>query len=161
MESGVKGRFAPNYIRFNDSENRNKYPPNILKRERRIILEENTVKYKSKKFAVRIINLYKYLCDEKKEFILSKQVLRSGTSIGANIAESETAMSQKDFLAKIYIALKECNETLYWLDLLYETDYITDNQFQSLKTDCEEMRRMMSATTKTMLSNMERNSLAE
>ena len=161
MESGVKGRFAPNYIRFNDSENRNKYPPNILKRERRIILEENTVKYKSKKFAVRIINLYKYLCDEKKEFILSKQVLRSGTSIGANIAESETAMSQKDFLAKIYIALKECNETLYWLDLLYETDYITDNQFQSLKSDCEEMRRMMSATTKTMLSNMERNSLAE
>lgn len=161
MESGVKGRFAPNYIRFNDSENRNKYPPNILKHERRIILEENTVKYKSKKFAVRIINLYKYLCDEKKEFILSKQVLRSGTSIGANIAESETAMSQKDFLAKIYIALKECNETLYWLDLLYETDYITDNQFQSLKSDCEEMRRMMSATTKTMLSNMERNSLAE
>lgn len=161
MESGVKGRFAPNYIRFNDSENRNKYPPNILKYERRIILEENTVKYKSKKFAVRIINLYKYLCDEKKEFILSKQVLRSGTSIGANIAESETAMSQKDFLAKIYIALKECNETLYWLDLLYETDYITDNQFQSLKSDCEEMRRMMSATTKTMLSNMERNSLAE
>ena len=161
MKSEVVGRFAPNYIRFNDSENRNKYPPNILKRERRIILEENTVKYKSKKFAVRIINLYKYLCDEKKEFILSKQVLRSGTSIGANIAESETAMSQKDFLAKIYIALKECNETLYWLDLLYETDYITDNQFQSLKTDCEEMRRMMSATTKTMLSNMERNSLAE
>ena len=161
MESGVKGRFAQNYIRFNDSENRNKYPPNILKYERRIILEENTVKYKSKKFAVRIINLYKYLCDEKKEFILSKQVLRSGTSIGANIAESETAMSQKDFLAKIYIALKECNETLYWLDLLYETDYITDNQFQSLKSDCEEMRRMMSATTKTMLSNMERNSLAE
>lgn len=161
MKSEVVGRFAPNYIRFNDSENRNKYPPNILKRERRIILEENTVKYKSKKFAVRIINLYKYLCDEKKEFILSKQVLRSGTSIGANIAESETAMSQKDFLAKIYIALKECNETLYWLDLLYETDYITDNQFQSLKSDCEEMRRMMSATTKTMLSNMERNSLAE
>ena len=161
MKSEVVGRFAPNSIRFNDSENRNKYPPNILKRERRIILEENTVKYKSKKFAVRIINLYKYLCDEKKEFILSKQVLRSGTSIGANIAESETAMSQKDFLAKIYIALKECNETLYWLDLLYETDYITDNQFQSLKSDCEEMRRMMSATTKTMLSNMERNSLAE
>ena len=119
------------------------------------------MKYKSKKFAVRIINLYKYLCDEKKEFILSKQVLRSGTSIGANIAESEIAISQKDFLSKIYIALIECNETLYWLELLYETEYITDSQFQSLKQDCDEMRRMMSATTKTMLSNMEKSDLAE
>ena len=124
-------------------------------------MNENTIKYKSKKFAVRIINLYKYLCDEKKEFVLSKQILRSGTSIGANVAESDAAMSRKDFLAKIYIALKECNETLYWLDLLYDTDYITDSQFQSLKNDCEEMRRMMSATTKTMLSNMEKSDLAE
>lgn len=118
-------------------------------------MEENTVKYKSKKFAVRIINLYKYLCNEKKEYVLSKQVLRSGTSIGANIAESETAMSQKDFLSKIYIALKECSETLYWLELLYETEYINENQYQSLKNDCEEMRRMMSSTTKTMQSKYE------
>ena len=84
---------------------------------------EHTVKYKSKRFAVRIVNLYKYLCNEKKEFVLSKQILRSGTSIGANIAESECAISRRDFLAKVYIALKECAETLYWLDLLYETEF--------------------------------------
>ena len=72
---------------------------------------EKTAKYKSKRFAVRIVNLYKHLCEDKKEFVLSKQLLRSGTSIGANIAESECAMSDKDFLAKIYIALKECAET--------------------------------------------------
>ena len=79
----------------------------------KVMIEEKTVKYKSKRFAVRIVNLYKYLCDEKKEFVLSKQVLRSGTSIGANIAESECAISKKDFLSKIYIALKECSETIY------------------------------------------------
>ena len=80
---------------------------------------EKTVKYKSKKFAVRIVKLYKYLCDEKKEYVLSKQLLRSGTSIGANIAESECGISEKDFLSKIYIALKDSAETIYWLDLLY------------------------------------------
>ena len=80
--------------------------------------KENTVAYKSKRFAVRIVNLYKYLCTEKKEFVLSKQMLRSGTSIGANIAESECAISKSDFTAKIYIAFKEANETIYWLDLL-------------------------------------------
>lgn len=112
--------------------------------------EAETVKYKSKKFAVRIVNLYKFLCDEKKEFVLSKQILRSGTSIGANMAEAECAISRKDFLAKIYIALKECAETLYWLDLLHETEYITDIQYSSLQSDCEELRRMLSATTKTL-----------
>ena len=124
-------------------------------------MKKNVLADKSKDFALKIIKLYKHLNSEHCEYVLFQQLLKSGTSIGANIAESETAISQKDFLSKIYIALKECNETLYWLDLLYETDYITDNQFQSLKSDCEEMRRMMSATTKTMLSNMERNSLAE
>ena len=98
---------------------------------------EKTVKYKSKKFSVRIVNLYKYLCDKKNEYVLSKQILRSGTSIGANIAESECAISKKDFLSKIYIALKESAETLYWLDLLYETEYITDSQYESLYADCE------------------------
>lgn len=111
---------------------------------------ENTIKYKSKRFAVRIVNLYKYLCDEKREFVLSKQILRSGTSIGANIAESECAISKKDFISKIYIALKECVETIYWLDLLFETEYLTENEYISLKNDCEEMRKMMSSTTKTI-----------
>ena len=75
-----------------------------------------TVRQKSRQFAVRIVRLYQHLGNEKREFILSKQLLRSGTSIGANVAESECAFSRKDFLAKMYIAFKECNETLYWLD---------------------------------------------
>ena len=86
--------------------------------------ESITVQQKSRLFAVRIVRLYQYLCREKNEYVLSKQLLRSGTSIGANVAESECAFSRKDFLAKMYIAFKECNETLYWLDLLYDTDYL-------------------------------------
>lgn len=115
---------------------------------------EKTVKYKSKKFSVRIVNLYKYLCDKKNEYVLSKQILRSGTSIGANIAESECAISKKDFLSKIYIALKESAKTLYWLDLLYETEYITDSQYESLYADCEEIKKMLSSTTKTINSTI-------
>lgn len=115
---------------------------------------EKTVKYKSKKFAVRIVRLYKYLCDEKKEYVLSKQLLRSGTSIGANIAGSECAISEKDFLSKIYIALKESAETIYWLDLLFETDYLSEIEYKSMKDDCEELRKMMSSTTKTMNSKL-------
>ena len=84
---------------------------------------------KSRNFAIRIIKLYQTLRTEKKEYILSNQILKSGTSIGANIAESECAFSKKDFLAKVYIALKECNETLYWLDLLHETGYLTEEGF--------------------------------
>ena len=116
--------------------------------------KENTVKYKSKKFAVRIVNLYKYLCEQKKEYVLSKQILRSGTSIGANVAESECAISKKDFQSKIYIALKECVETIYWLDLLFETEYLSENEYNSIKSECEEMRKMMSATTKTINSTL-------
>ena len=116
--------------------------------------QDKTVKYKSKRFAVRVVNLYKYLSNEKKEFVLSKQILRSGTSIGANIAESECAISEKDFLSKIYIALKECAETLYWLDLLAETAYLKQDEYQSLYVDCEEIRKMLSSTTKTMTSKL-------
>lgn len=114
------------------------------------MLKENTVKNKSKKFAVRIINLYKYLTNSKKEYILSKQVMRSGTSIGANIAESECAISEKEFLSKIYVSLKECSETIYWLDLLNETEYLDSNMYMSLMNDCEELRTMLSSITKTM-----------
>ncbi len=114
--------------------------------------KEKTVKHKSKKYAIRIVNLYKHLCDDKKEFVLSKQILRSGTSIGANIAESECAISNKDFLNKIYIALKECVETIYWLDLLFETDYLSEEGYLSLRADCEEIRKMLSSTTKTIKS---------
>ena len=115
---------------------------------------ERTAKIKSKRFAVRIVKLYKYLCEEKHEYVLSKQLLRSGTSIGANLAEAECAISKKDFLSKIYIALKECAETKYWLELLNETEYLTEAQFQSIFSDCEELRKMLSATTKTLNSTL-------
>ena len=115
---------------------------------------ENTARCKSKRFAVRIIRLYQYLCEEKREFVMSKQLLRCGTSIGANLAEAECAISKKDFLAKVYIALKECSETKYWLELLAETEYITKEQFQSIWADCEELRKMLSATTRTLNSTL-------
>ena len=116
--------------------------------------EKRTVKYKSKKFAVRIVRLYQYLSDEKHEYVLSKQILRSGTSIGANIAESECAISRRDFVAKLYIALKECMATLYWLDLLRDTEYITQEQYSSLEQDCQELRKMLSSATKTINSKL-------
>lgn len=119
-----------------------------------MIETENTAKYKSKKFALRIVKLYKYMCDDKKEFVMSKQILRSGTSIGANLAEAECAISKKDFLAKVYIALKECAETKYWLELFFEAEYLTESEYNSLTGDCEELRKMLSSTTKTMSSTL-------
>jgi four helix bundle protein len=116
--------------------------------------ERRTAKKKSKAFAVRIVRLYRYLCDEKGEYVLSKQLLRSGTSIGANLAEAECAISRKDFISKVYIALKECVETKYWLELLHETDYLTEQEYQSINTDCEELRKMLSSTTKTLNSTL-------
>ena len=113
----------------------------------------NLVGEKSKAFAIRIVRLYQYLCSEKKEFVLSKQMLRSGTSIGANIAESEYGISRSDFLAKLYIALKETSETLYWLELLYRTDYISEAQYRSMQADAEELRRILSSSTKTTKQN--------
>lgn len=112
--------------------------------------EKATVSYKSKEFAVRIIHLHEYLCIENRAFDLARQVLRSGTSIGANIAEAGCAISRKEFLAKMYIAYKECVETLYWLEILYRTDYISEAQFRSLEEDCIELRKMLSSITKTM-----------
>ena len=115
---------------------------------------ENTAKNKSICFAIRVVNLYKYLREEKREFVMSKQLLRSGTSIGANLAEAECAISRKDFLSKVYIALKECAETLYWLELLCETDYLTSEQYWSMWKDCDEIRKMLSSTTKTINSTL-------
>ena len=97
-----------------------------------------------------MVNLYKYLVDEKREFVLSKQMLRSGTSIGANLAEAGCAMSRADFLAKNYIAFKECAETLYWLDLLKDTSYLTAAEYDSLVADCRELFKMLSSITKTI-----------
>lgn len=116
-------------------------------------MKESIVFDKSKSFALRIIALYKYLCDEKKEFILSKQLLRSGTSIGANIAEASCAYSSKEFLAKMYIAFKECAETAYWLELLYKAQYLNQPEFDSINTDCTELQKILSSITKTMKTN--------
>ena len=93
---------------------------------------KNIVKEKSLDFAIRIVNLYKYLTDSKKEFIMSKQLLRSGTAIGALVRESEHAESKADFIHKLSVALKEANETDYWLELLYRTEYLTEKQYQSI-----------------------------
>ena len=110
------------------------------------------VEEKSRKFAIRIVKLYKYLCEEKNERVLSKQLLRAGTSIGANIAEADYAISRSDFLAKTYISLKETAETIYWLKMLKETEYITSEQYESVYTDAEELRRLLSSITKTTKS---------
>lgn len=112
--------------------------------------EKNTVACKSKRFAIRIVRMYRYLCEQKHEYIMSKQVLRSGTSIGANIAEAECSISRNEFLAKMYIAFKECAETEYWLELLYETDYLDAGMYQDIRDDCMELRRMLSAITRTI-----------
>jgi len=116
--------------------------------------KENTARNKSKKFAIRIVNLYKYLCDEKKEYVLAKQLLRSGTSIGANLAEAEFAISDKDFLNKIYIALKECAETVFWLELLFQTEYLTETEYNSINEEAMELLKMLNATTKTINKKM-------
>jgi four helix bundle protein len=112
-------------------------------------MKESIIKEKSMAFAVRIVNLYKFLCEKKKEFVISKQILRSGTSIGANIVEAECAFSRKDFLAKIYIAFKECAETKYWLELLLRTEYINDNEYNGIAGDGEEIYKILSSITKT------------
>ena len=115
--------------------------------------EENLVLKKSKAFAIRTIRLYQYLMDEKKEFIMSKQVLRSGTSIGANIKESIRAQSTADFLSKMQIALKEASETEYWLELLTDTDYISEKASDSLLQDCRELIKLITAIVRTSKEN--------
>jgi len=112
-------------------------------------MKEIIIKEKSFKFAVRIINLHIYL-KEKKEFTLSKQILRSGTSIGANIEEAAGGVSKADFKNKICISYKEARETHYWLRLLNETKYINDNMFQSLEKDCVEIKRILYTTLKRL-----------
>ncbi len=112
-------------------------------------MKESILKTKSYKFALRIVKLYQFLNHEKKEFVLSKQILRSGTSIGALIREAEFAQSKADFANKMNIALKEANETMYWLEILNESGYIGDKLFQSLHDDCKELVKMLVSTVKT------------
>lgn len=110
---------------------------------------ENILKEKSYAFATRIVNLCRYLCSEKKEFVLSKQILRSGTSIGAMIREAEFAQSRADLINKMSVALKEANETDYWLSLLRDTDYLDKNMYQSIQFDCVEIIKILVSTVKT------------
>ena len=111
---------------------------------------ENLVRDKSYAFALRIVMLYRFLSEEMREFVLSKQVLRSGTSIGANVEEALGGQSEKDFQAKLLIAYKEARETLYWLRLLHDSGYINDNNFDSLSSDCDELLKLLGSITKSM-----------
>ena len=108
-------------------------------------------------FSIRIIGLCRFLNEEKHEYRIADQMFRGGTSIGANIAEAQCAISKKDFIAKLYISLKESNETLYWLRLLQRTQYITNKQYESVYKDCEELNRMLVSITKkkTMADNIQ------
>lgn len=120
-------------------------------------MKENVIAEKSKAFALRIIKLYRYLCEDKKEYILSKQLLRSGTSIGANVKEAIRGQSKPDFYAKMNISLKEASETEYWLELLHESDYIDDNGFESIYSDCQEIVKILVSITKTQRTQAKGN----
>lgn len=108
------------------------------------------IRKKSIDFAVRIVSLYRYLCEEKREFVLSKQILRSGTSIGANVSESKNAQTNPDYLTKMNIALKEADETQYWLELLFLSEYITKDEFQSLNNDMKEIIAILVSIVKKL-----------
>ena len=108
---------------------------------------------KSYSFALRMIRMTKFLQEDKKEFILSKQILRSGTSIGALIRESEFAQSNADFINKLSVSLKEANETDYWLNLLKDSDYIDENSFNSIEADCGELMALLISSIRTVKNN--------
>lgn len=113
-------------------------------------MNKGILKQKSFQFAVRIVNLYKFLAAQHKEYVLSKQILRSGTSVGANIREAEFAQSNLDFIDKLSISQKETNETIYWLELLKETNFIKEEQFESLNNDAIEILKIITSSIKTM-----------
>ena len=113
-------------------------------------MRETPVKLKSYAFAVRIVRLFQWLCKNRNEYVLSKQILKCGTSIGANVEEAGGSYSEKEFASKIQIGYKEALETRYWLRLLHDTDYIETAAFDSLQADCEELIRLLSSITKTL-----------
>ena len=110
---------------------------------------DSIIQDKSIKFAIRIVKLYKYLKEEKNEYVLSKQLVKSGTSVGANVSEAQRAQSKADFSAKMYIALKEAEESAYWILLLRESGFLTDKEFDSIGLDCEELIKILISITKT------------
>lgn len=114
---------------------------------------KNPLKDKSFQFALRIIKLYKFFIEEKKEFVLSKQLLRSGTSIGANIREAQNAQSKADFIHKLSISQKECDETMYWIELLFQSEYLTKKEFDSIYPDAQELLKMLRSAILTTKKN--------
>jgi len=112
-------------------------------------VKENVIKNKSFDFAIRIVKLYQYLCSDKREFVLSKQLLRSGTSIGAMIREAEHAESKQDFIHKFAIAQKEANEVVYWLELLKATDYLNEKEFENINNDAIAILKLITSIIKT------------
>ena len=120
---------------------------------------ESIINQKSVTFALRIIKAFQFLKGQKGEYVMSKQLLRSGTTIGASIREAEFAESRKDFIHKLHISLKEANETAYWLTLLHESDYINDATFQSIQTDCTELIKLLTSIIKSSKHNPETSSI--
>ena len=112
-------------------------------------MKESVLKFKSYHFALKVVLLYKYLVNEKKEFVLSKQLLKSGTAIGALVREAAFGESRHDFISKMSIALKEANETDYWLNILKDTEYLTQEKFMSMNAECCELLKLLTATIKT------------
>jgi four helix bundle protein len=116
----------------------------MMKRERSLLLD------KSEAFSGRILKMYKYLSSDKNELIISKQILRSGTSIGANISESRNAQSNADFINKLNIALKEADETLYWIKILHNGEYINEKEYESIYNDADELVKLLVSSIKTL-----------
>ena len=121
-------------------------------------MDNNVIYNKALDFSVRIVNLYKYLTVEKSEYVMSKQILRSGSSIGANISESISAESAVDFIHKLAIARKETDETLYWLQLLFRTDYLSEMEFDSLWQDCISLKKILTSIILSTKQRIDRNS---
>jgi four helix bundle protein len=119
--------------------------------------DNNILRKKCMKFSIRIYKLADYLNNEKKAYVLAKQVLKSGTSIGANLAEAKCAISDNEHLAKMYISYKECSETLYWLELAKNVNLITEKQFKSIYDDCEEIIKILTSSIKTAKAKQEKS----
>jgi len=120
-------------------------------------MKESNIRNKSFAFAIRVVKLHQYLIGEKKEFVLSKQLLRSGTSVGAMVRESEHSESKADFIHKLAIAQKEINETIYWLELLNATNYLTQEQFESINNDAVEIIKIITTIIKNTKANLTTN----
>ena len=121
--------------------------------EETVFMKENVLREKSYQFALRIVKFYKFIANEQREYVLSKQILRSGTSIGANVEEANHAQSKSDFVHKLSIAQKEAAETNYWLRLLRDSEFLTAKQAESLLFDCDELQKMLASSIKTTKEN--------